>query len=334
MSTFNLLLVEDNDAEIKTFQDTLERYNAQKQREIVPTIAKNLRDSLIELKNSFDGAIVDIKLGQDEDAGNGVLKEILANFRIPVVVYTAIPANVPEEYNDFVKVIPRATELYDVPLDFLYAIYDTGLTRIMGGRGEIEIAMDKVFWKNILPQLNTWITYRSKGKNTEKALLRYIMNHIVEHVDQDAEKYFPEEMYISPVISASIKTGCIVKKPNEATYYIVLSPACDLALHNGNFKTERIMVCQIDLLEGYSKDQMTNLQLNKLVLYKHYLPKINQFPGGCINFRKIETFEPIEFNQKFEKPIAQISNAFLKNIISRLSTFYSRQGQPDFDLAE
>ena len=101
--------------------------------------------------------------------------------------------------------------------------------------------MNKVFWQNIIPQLDDWKENKTNGKDTEKALLRYIISHITEMVDVEEAKYFTAEMYISPVISDAIKTGCIVKEKRkgkeEGKYYIVLSPACDLAIHNGEFKT-------------------------------------------------------------------------------------------------
>lgn len=364
MTPFNLLLVEDDKNEIKTFQGTLERYRSERKREINLTITTDRDESLNALNNIFDGAIVDLKLKRDEDAGNKILEVILNKFRIPVVVYTANPANVPAEYSDRVKVFPRATVLYDVPLDFLFDMFETGLTNILGGRGHIENAMNRVFWDNIIPQLDTWKKHKSKDKDTEKALLRFIINHIVELVDEEAEKYFPEEMYIAPVISSVlIKTGCILKKQDKDQYYVVLTPACDLTLHGDNFKTDRILVCQIEKTDmnfvqinrtdssisifdsddddtkknkaqkiEKAKRALIDLQINRFAPYFHYLPNTNVFQGGFINFRKVETFKPRDFKKAFTSPIAQISSAFTKDIVARFSSYYARQGQPDFDL--
>ncbi len=363
MPPLNLLLVEDNDKEIKTFQDTLERYRIEQNREIEVTITTNRADSIKILNNVFDGAIVDLKLQRDDDAGNKILEEILNKFRIPVVVYTANPANVPAEYSERVKVFPRATVLYDVPLDFLFDLYNTGLTRIFGGRGYIEDVMNKVFWNNVIPQLDAWKIYKSGEKDPEKALLRFIINHIVEFVDEEAEKYFPEEMYIAPVISRTLKTCSIVKKIKEDQFYVVLSPACDLASHGGIFKTDCIMLCLIEKTDmsivrdcradssisildtddevtrkakseriEKAKGTLSKLQFNNYSLYFHYLPETTIFQGGFINFRKIESFKPGEYKKTFASPIAQISPAFTKDIVARFSSYYARQGQPDFDL--
>lgn len=366
MLPFNLLLVEDDKREVKTFQDTLERYQTETGRNINLVVAYNKDDALEKLNNTFDGAIVDITLNRDGNAGNQILEAIFNRFRIPVVVYTAIPANVPAEYQDRVKVFPRATVVYDVPLNFLFDMYNTGLTNILGGHGKIENLMDTVFWKNVIPHLETWKTHKSRGKNTESALLRLIINCIVEILDEDEEKYLPEEMYISPVISKVLKTGCIVKKRKTDQYFVILSPACDLALHKGNFKTDRIMVCLIEktnmndvkrnhddsaisILDSDKDDlkkikyekingakrALEQLQRNSFTPYFHYLPKTNVFEGGFINFRKIETLKPTEFKSEFEEsPIAQISPSFTKDIVSRFSSYYARQGQPDFDLED
>lgn len=366
MTAFNLLLVEDNEKEIKTFQDTLERYRAERNREINVVITRNRDESLNQLNNSFDGAIVDIRLNRDDDAGNKVLDEILSKFRIPVVAYTANPANVSVDDSRYLKIFPRATVEYDVPLDFLFDMYDTGLTRIFGGRGYIETAMNRVFWKHVIPHLDAWKGYKSNGKETEKALLRFIINHIIDLVDEEAETYFPEETYISPTTSRILKTGSIVRKRNSDQFYVVLSPACDLVLHKGNPKTDRILVSFIEpidnlatqlilknskhkILEDDSKemketkiknhaDELSKQKLGTFVTlsknkypYFHYLPQTKAFAGGIVNFRHLETFKLEEFGNIFEEPSVQISSAFTKDIVARFSVYYARQGQPDFD---
>jgi CheY-like chemotaxis protein len=360
MSTLKLLLVEDDQNEIKTFNNTLERYCSQFDKKVELTTKSTLEESQKALSNSFDGAIIDIKLNKDEDAGNKLIDDISKNYRIPVAVYTGNPDDVNNE-SGHIKVFKRGVG-YDEPLNFLFEIYSTGLTKIFGGRGDIEQKMNRIFWNNVLPNLAAWKAHNAKGKDTEKALLRYIVNHISELIDEDVDEYFPEEMYISPVISSTIRTGGIVKKKNADEYYVVLSPACDLALHKGNFKTDRIMVCFIEKLEmsivrsaradettvihpsdnaESRKSKTEKIEKAKRILWQlkrnnnsahyHYLPKTILFHGGFVNFRKIETFLPSEFSKNFDAPSAQISSAFTKDVVARFSSYYARQGQPDFD---
>ncbi len=363
MEKFKLLLVEDDEREIQTFTATLERYCLQNTKDIYPVVVKSLDKSILILDNSFDGAIIDIKLNGDDNAGNELLGVISTKFRIPVAVYTGTPDNVDISRIDFKRF--RRGVGYDKPLDFLFEIYDTGITRILGGRGEIEQKMNQIFWNNVLKHLENWKSYRSKGKDTEKALLRFIVNHIAELLDDDVEKYFPEEMYIDPpVVSDKLKTGSMLQKRGSGEFFIVLSPACDIEVRNGKFKTNSILVCAVEnldvcLLELAKKS--TNIEIldtdneavkaeklskiekakkrhlglvseNAQALYFHYLPPTKHFPGGVINFRRIETLHPDTFFVTFEKPFMQISSAFLKDIVARFSSYYARQGQPEFDL--
>ena len=65
--------------------------------------------------------------------------------------------------------------------------------------------------------------------------------------------------------------------------------------------------------------------------YYHWLPTVDNFPGGVINFRKTLALPESVFKKDFSPPIIQISSQFIKDIISRFSTYYARQGQPEFE---
>jgi len=76
---------------------------------------------------------------------------------------------------------------------------------------------------------------------------------------------------------------------------------------------------------------LTQVTQNNYSNYYHFLPQTASFEGGVIDFRKIETYKPTEFYSKFQSPIVQICMAFIKDIVARFSSYYARQGQPDFD---
>ncbi len=85
----------------------------------------------------------------------------------------------------------------------------------MGGRGEIEKRMSGLFWNSIWPQMKVWESYMEKEGNnqekinTEKILLRYMLNAISAGIDSDVEIAVPEEMYILGK-GANVTTGSIV----------------------------------------------------------------------------------------------------------------------------
>ena len=361
METFKLLLVEDDAREIQTFNTTMERYCQENKKNIEPVVAKNLSESISILNNSFDGAIIDIKLNGDNNAGNELLGVIAEKFRIPVAVYTGTPDIVDVSRVDFKKF--RRGVGYDQALDFLFEIYNTGVTKILGGRGYLEKVMNDVFWMSILPNLDTWKSYSGNGKNTEASLLRFVINHIVEIADTDVEKYLPDEMYISIVDPNILKTGSIVKHIKTDSYFIVLSPACDLVLYDNKPKTDRILLCLIEKPEDIAdvsvnkmrkfqiletdgekekalklqnkaneKQGITNSFPSNRTPYFHFLSKTRFFQGGIVNFRHVETVEFDDYKNKFSGPVIQISSTFTKDIVARFSSYYARQGQPEFDL--
>ena len=128
-----------------------------------------------------------------------------------------------------------------------FNVFDTGLTRIFGGRGTIERVMDNIFWESVLPVFNRWLLYAANGDDTEKALLRYTLSHLIEFIDVDSDAYYPEEMYVVSAGQDGIKTGNIIQNKSTSVFFIVLSPACDLVVRkNGDFKTDRILVAQIE----------------------------------------------------------------------------------------
>ena len=210
----------------------------------------------------------------------------------------------------------------------------------MGGRGEIEKLLNKVFLKNLLPQRKKWVSYGAKdSERTERALLRYALNHLFQLLEEGEENCFPEEVYLHPPLSENITTGSIVKEKTNDQQFAVLSPACDLVIRgeNGKSNTDHILLVEIesvdDALEGKNnKSRRESLAKNNRQ-YFHWLPKTNFFEGGVLNFRKLQTVNRADFDEKFETPSIQISPPFVKDIVSRFSSYYARQGQPDIDSA-
>jgi len=135
---------------------------------------------------------------------------------------------------------------------------------------------------------------------------------------------------------------------------VVLSPTCDLVVRNdGQMKTDRILLVGIDIEEkvyGHAlkridqKDEMTAEDkkgekeaflnaafTNRHTLYHHWLPRTSFFLGGFVNFRKLSALSKKGCGKQFEEPHIQISPHFVKDILSRFSSYYARQGQPDIE---
>ena len=347
MNPLRILIVEDYEQDLENFRDTVAIYGEEKDRDVEVVECTNLDEAMGKLDPSFDGAIIDIELStQDDkvDEGNQLIRQIAESyFRIPIFVYTANPTRVDESIEGIDVYIKGKSEYSDL-LDRFWAVYDTGLTRIMGGRGKIEELLSRIFRKNLTPRRDNWIE-RSKNEGqsrTERALLRYTLNHMLHLLDDDGESCFPEEVYLSPPLLDGITTGSIVKGKSDNQQFAILSPACDLVIRkNGEFKTDRLLLVKIEcangildkattdikkMAEGRRKkekldDRLRDILNNNYTLYYHWLPKTDFFAGGFLNFRKVNALTKDEFDDKFENPSIQISPFFVKDIVARFSSF-------------
>ncbi len=341
MKKLRLLIVEDVEEELESFRDDLEDYTREKERDIDLVECKTLQEALDKLDNSFDGAIIDLKLANHRtNEGHQVVEKIRKSFfRIPIAIFTGNPGDWNHNLNEQTMLIDVFTKgetgHYEL-LDRFWEIYNTGLTRIMGGRGRIEQCLNEAFLKNLLPQIKKWISYGEiDPERTEKALLRYALNHLFQLLEDDEERCFPEEFYLYPPTLDRITTGSIVKMDEQS--FVVLTPACDLVPRgqNGEPNTNHILLTEIESVDqvlggSKSKSKITELCRNRLQYY-HWLPKTDFFEGGILNFRKLTTLDKDDFDEKFGKPTIQISPSFVKDIVSRFSSYYARQGQPDID---
>ncbi|AEY67528.1 response regulator [Clostridium sp. BNL1100] len=340
---YKLLLIEDAAVDAEACQDTVKRMNIEAGEDAFQLcIAESYEKGIAELKNDYDGVIVDIKLDGDHN-GNQIIRAIIEKYRVPVAVMTGTPDTELEEGSP-IRIYKKGETSYEDIIKSLYRASSTGLFNVLGGTGIIEKVMNQIFWMNLYPQISLWQEKKEQGIDTEKVLLRYAISHIQELMDNEGTAYVTEEMYIKPPVVEGIKTGTIYHSNKDEKYYIVLSPPCDLAVHSGKIKTDRILICEIDNHDSVNqevadkaqkrdkkKDNIENAIKNNYTDYYHWLPENSLFCGGYINFRKVITFSPAEFVTEFERPIIKIQEYFVKSILNRFSVYYARQGQPDFD---
>lgn len=347
MSDLKILLVEDSADQQRIFADSVNVFNDKNKDICVVTfeVAKSLSEALSKIDGSFDGAIVDLKLGEDDEGGNTVVSQFSETLtRVPVIFVTGF-VDLVEDHPSIIHKRARGSESYESDLNMLKGISDTGLTRIMGGRGIIEKTLSRVFLENLLPYKDKWVKYGVVDPSrTEKALLRHALSHLLQLLDDDGDRCFPEEVYLTPPLTDKTRTGSIVKKKSTEQRFVVMNPACDLVIRdNGECNTDRILIVEIDsqasLFPGHPATGLSNRQKKELEeafrnnksAYYHWLPKTDFFEGGFLNFRKLSSLSGEEFNERFEKPAVQISPSFVKDMVARFSAYYARQGQPDID---
>lgn len=363
-SVMHLLLVEDSTSDVRAFTDTVSVYNEENApNTIIVKTAQSLDEAKSMAGNSFDGVIVDMKLGSDNHAGMKFIENTVKPLRVPTRIITGQPSDefdIPRSYN--IKVHTKGDVNYKDVLIELGSIFDTGITRIMGKRGLLESHLNEVFWNSIHSNMDSWIKhtahYKRKGLPdfVHKSLLRHTLSHLNELINDDVSQALPNEVYISPIADAQIRTGAIVKAADDAAQYVVMNPACELA----NDKYETIILCLIDQnfepLEGaivdaavdldktsgsYEKDLKRKNKASSIIhsiirnnagSHLHYLPPSGAlFDGGLVNFQKTLYCDRPVFDAKFSHTGIQIAAPFIKDIVARFSAYFARQGQPNFD---
>ena len=252
MKELNLLIVEDDKDALKSYKRDIDSYNLESTVKIKP-IESSDKDEALELlkgRNIFDAAIVDLDLlgkGGEDSSGNEVIREIKSNLRFPVFVITGTPQNVAEDLKEesaLFKIKTRGEQEEEGYLEQFVKIYDTGITNILNSKGTIENYLNNIFWNHMSNSLDLWINDSSRDpEEKEKSLLRYTLLHMHEYLDQsssgDLEKYHPAEFYISKPVKPNIFTGDVILFKEDSSFYLVLSPACDIDLKNGVRKSKK-----------------------------------------------------------------------------------------------
>ena len=351
MSAIKILIVEDHPEDLQNYRSTASRYRHQNNVEIELKECTDVDEAIEALDNSFDGAVVDITLKGDREGGNKILEQIESSFvRIPVFVLTGTPGWVPSS-RALIEVLTKGEPNagFDKLLDRFLSIHATGLTRILGGRGTIETELSKVFQSSILPKIASWEKHgQADPDNTEKALLRHVLSHLVQVVDEDVEKSLPEEFYLCPPPSVDIRTGSVLEKTSTGNKFVVMTPACDLVIRkNGERNAERVVLVEVigpeklpyDLgasdfrrLRGSKKQTLGKAMENRQKNWFHCLPETEDFDLSFLDFTRVSTVLISDLEKEFQMPPkVQISPPFVKDIVARFSSFYARQGQPEVD---
>ncbi len=343
-----LLLVEDVPECVADFESTLKRYNVENETDISFNVASSVEVAIDLLDSSFDGAIIDLKLNDDENGGNKVIAEIQDKYRIPIVVLTGTPSHLASEPSPLLELCLRDAG-YDPVLNFLSGIYNTGLTQILGGRGVFEKTLNALFWENIPQAIPHFISGDESPEVKQVQLLRYTISHMNELLEHNmGATSNSAETYIYPPIRTSITEGGIVQEKTTGELYIVLTPACDISNSKADYiqivKVGAINIIQevqeiINLDKPLSKSKQSKLEnkIKDLVRNKssrfHYLPKFGPIlQESIVDFQHVQSVLCEKFSDNYEFQ-GNISSTFYKDLVNRFSSNYSRQGSPDYDFS-
>ena len=363
MEYFEILILEDDPNVQDTYTRAIESYNKGNEDLNFNATFKSDKDEAIELlfdeTKNIDGAIIDLDLkgsgGQDK-SGNDVIRRIKDKLRFPVFVISGTTHNLAADLNspsDFFKIVNRDDADFDF-IDEFVSIHNTGITKLLNRNGKIENLISSIFWSHLSNSINIWAKDESRSpEQKEKSLLRYTLLHIQEYLDLNSsgtsEKYHPAEFFITKPVKPNIYTGDILQT-NEGIRCVILTPACDIEKRSdGSRKADKILTLRIidlgELDPEYNNPKMSNGKENKLKPYLnnskpryHYIPDAGDIKRGVIDFQDKFSIDDNKLEERIANKnvtrIATISSPFLKDVISRYSNYYARQGSPDFEVNE
>ncbi|MGD6846323.1 hypothetical protein [Rossellomorea aquimaris] len=360
VTEINVLIIEDDDDQFEVIQDSINEFNEENPFfQLKYRWASNYNAALIELiSEDYDSAIIDLQLDSTKSSddvldGNKLIDLIIHKLRFPIFVRTGFPGKVQAEEHNFFKVYSKTYKVDDI-ISEIVTIYKKGITNTIGTKGKVEKYLNEIFWERLSHNINEWDAEFLLNKEHEISLVRYCMSLLNEYLEINTDgdqllEYHPFEVFIKPPIKPYIFFGDIIFESEKNQFYIVLSPPCDMAQK----KYEKIIIAEIELLE--SIDEINEFKTNyysaecdkklgkarkaqeKIIgvtsnNYKdkyHYLPSYQEFPGGLINFQKIQsyTLKELEGFNIF----ASINSKFGKDITARFSQYLSRQGQPNLN---
>lgn len=361
MEEINILIVEDDKSKRDDYTRFIKAYNLDKKDcIIIEEFGVDKNEAIEKLKKpekEYDGAIVDLDLegtGGTDSSGNEVIAQIKANLRFPTFVITGTPHHLSKELN-VTSIIFDVFERDDVDLDDVFdrfcEIKRTGILNLLNRNGRIEELIQNIFWNHISTSLDNWTKdVKRTSEEKEDSLLRYTILHMLEYLDES--KVHPSEFYLTRPVKEYLSTGDLVLF--NGVRYVVLTPACDFATRSNGSRNVRMafLLKIIELNEHFSnldesvkkKEISRNLKeelkrvINNNKPYYHFIPKHNSIKPGIIDFQDKLSVLIDEIEAKVESAeidrFATISMPFLKDLIERYSSYYARQGSPDFDADE
>lgn len=357
-----LLIVEDDESQQKLYKDSIDDFNVDSDVKIVNTFSSKLEEGLEQIRNNdFDAAIIDLRLSASDVTGEGkeIIREIKSDLRFPVFVLTGFPGDLDEDLikeNIFYKVYRQTEKETTDVLHEIASIYKTGITNIMGRKGIIDDTLQEVFWEYFSENLEYWKAEIIEKNKIEKVLSRHILAYLSERLklteEGEFEKCHPAEVYIMPPIKKNVFTGEILEKKDSQEFFLILTPACDMELRKRKDSEDWVMYRNADkiilaklirfnqiaevsaYIETHSntkKKEVEKYIKNTKKERYYYLPSFgSRIPGFLIDFQDIKRINEDEID--IYNRVASVDEPFLKDIIARFTSYYARQGSPDFDV--
>lgn len=345
-----VLLVEDEDSNISSWNDQVSFHNADADRHgfcIETNHSKSVAEARAKLLSGrFDAIVVDLRLQTEpgvtepNDHGNALIRHVLQSMPVGVVVYTGQRG----EASDFgcpqVQILDKGDGLQPV-FEWL-AKQKELLLNIRSVRMAFERETARIFFNSIWPRWQSWASGIEASELSEM-----VSRHVAAHV-HDALLYSAkddahfEEWYFVPPLRGRLDTGDLIEL--ESDVWVVVTPRCDLA-HDDKTATVLIAKCvdaSRDWAEaaqkGKQKKTLDEFRRHKNSPKQHFLVPLRDDKGvergpWLVQFDHLRALEAKEaFDALTGKRFASLAPQFVPSLVERFGAYFSRIGTPGLSI--
>ena len=310
-----------------------------------------------------DVVIIDVRRGSGpeangSEAGLQMLQSVMQRRFLPVIFYTALPNQIPEEIRSpLVQVVTKNPTSLLTLEESLRSVFATGLPQVHRAlQDHVDAVQRDYMWDFVSEH---WGAFGAADKTSLAYFLARRLAHslsgaaidrLVEALPGEGdpavvreEKVHPMRMYlVPPVDGTDPQTGEILKGTvaDRVSHWILLTPSCDIAQR----KAERVLLAHCIPLETYpaymsfkagestsNRDRLTRLLGNAQSDRYFFLPAVLEtVPDLVVDLQDLEGL-PCDSLGAMTR-VATVDSPFAEAITARFIRYFGRLGTPDVDL--
>lgn len=293
MKKINILIIEDKNEEIKSWETSIKQFNALAAKEghkyiFYAEYAKSFSEAEGKLETfSFSAAVVDIRLEEEGYASNHenidglrVIKSIMNRKKAIVAIYTGqekdAESDIDIRHKKFIKVFGRDSKTKNQLLTWFVVEQLQILESILHVKEQFNYTMSNLFYDSIWPRWEQWVGKEEVNIDDMNAsLIRHMATHLHASYLNKVTNVHPEEYYFVPPLKQSWDTGDITVF--EDKHYILVTPRCEIAnKKNNTFQFVELKSVAVELEKIDQKIKDKNDELLKVNDDKEKIEKIEK----------------------------------------------------------
>lgn len=253
MADLKILVVEDDDEQIATWQRQIDRINTISKTKFAADYVSSQSEAESQIwSHKYDAAIIDIRLRDESgvndatSSGNEVRDLLLQSEVLLIAHITGEPNAVhfdDPSYEGLLRVFTKGDvdsedqSVHQQILEWLGEMEDVVET-MRQAKSQIAAKMAELFYKSIWPRWQSWqVAGESAPEFVQSSIARHMVSHLYSTLLDDVEgRVHPEEWYFQPPSKDRFHTGDMVRGDAAGEYFVLVTPRCDLErLRDGDY---------------------------------------------------------------------------------------------------